>query len=364
MLIYLIYHMNLFDRYLLINYLKIFFTVSLVSVGLVALYSLTDFLLGFKDKNLKVGVSYLLYLIPIGFYILSSLLVNISLLIFMRRILSRKMDLTVQSFGVSPLRFSLSVLFFTLFLSGTLLALNESFIPQLFKKIWYIEKTFKKKQEIGRIVERLWFVKKSGRDKYYVYVGSLDVVSGRFADFFLLKVFNSGVGEIIEGRSGWWKGRKIEIDEGSAYDFHRGYFEKNLKEFSLEVEIDLSEVSLFAEKIAHVSTSSLLNLYLKGSKLGFDTDRYLSEVMYRAGMSFLPLIVLIPLLNHLFKYRSLRVGMLSFFLHLLVGWLVIISPKLLAEKAGMPANYALAGFLLLGIYLLKRIYDLGKGFRV
>jgi len=99
--------MNIFDRYISVNYFKIFSAVSATAVGLTVIYSLTDFLLGFRVVSLKVGLSYVLNLIPLGFYILSSLMVNISLLILFRRIFSRKLDLTAQSFGISPLRFSL-----------------------------------------------------------------------------------------------------------------------------------------------------------------------------------------------------------------------------------------------------------------
>ncbi len=357
--------MNIFDRYLLLNFLKVFGVVSVVSVGLIVIYSLTDFFLGFKVTSLEVGVKYVLYLVPLGFYILSSLLVNISVLILFRRLFSRGTDLTAQSFGLSPLRFSAVLLVFVLSLSLLFLTANESFIPGLFKKLWYIEKTYKKKQEIGRLVERLWFVKETELGRYYVYVGSLEVSSGRFAGLFMLRVTPGGeVYEVVEGRSGRWKGNVIHVDTGSAYNFHEGYFVRKLENFSLGTEIGLSEVGIFAEKIQHVRSSSLINLYMKGGKLGLDTDRYLSEVLYRGGMSLLPLMIFIPLLRDLFRFRNLRAGMLSFFLHLVVGWMVSISPKLLMDKANLPPQYALVAYLLFLAYLSKRVYDLGKGFRV
>ena len=357
--------MNIFDRYLLLNFLKVFSAVSFVSVGLIVLYSLTDFLLGFKETNLEVGLKYTLYLIPLGFYILSSLLVNIALIVLFRRFFSKGVDFTVQSFGISPLRFSAVFVGFTLVLSSLFLFLNESFLPGLFKRVWYIEKTYKKKQEIGRLVERLWFVKKTSFGKYYVYIGSLDVTSGKFAGLFMLRVSSEGkVKEVVEGKSGRWSGNVIYVDRGSAYNFGEGYFVRELKEFSLSTEIGISEIGLFAEKIQHVKSSSLINLYLKGGKLGLDTDRYISEVLYRGGMSLLPLIVLLPLLRDLFRYRSLRAGMLSFLVHLVVGWMVAVSPKLLADKANLSPGYALIAYSLLVPYLLKGIYDLRKGFRL
>ncbi len=357
--------MNIFDRYLLVNFFKIFFAVSLVSLGLIVLYSLTDFFFGFKEKSPQVILRYIAYLIPIGFYVLSSLLVSVSVLILFRRILSKKIDLTVQSFGISPLRFSLLLIVSVLTLSSLFLLLNESFFPSLFKKLWYIEKTFKKKQEIGRLVERLWFVKETGTGKYFVYIDSLEVAKGRFTNLFMLKTSPRGeVLEVIEGKSGRWKGNVIYVDTGSAYNFREGYFVKRLKNFSLATEIGLKDIGIFAEKIEHVRASSLLRLYTKGEKLGLDTDRYLSEVMHRVGMSMLPAMVTIPLLHVLFKRRSLRAGMVSFLIYVVIGWLVAISPKLLANKANLPPQYSLLLYAALLIYISKGVYNLRKGFRV
>ncbi len=357
--------MKIFDRYLSVNYLKVFSTVTLALLVLVLVYGLIDFLLGFRERSPEIAFRYVLYLAPTGFYVLSPLLVNVSLLILFRRLFSKKLDLTAQSFGVSPLRFCASLIIGITALCFLFLLLNESFLPGMFKKIWYIEKTFKKRQEVGRLVERLWFLKETRRGRYFVYIGSLDTSNGRFTDLFLLKVSESGkVVEVVEGRVGTWRGNVIYVDSGSAYDFEEGFFVEELRDFSFGTEISVREVSLFAEKIEHVRASSLINLYLKGSKLGLDTDRYLSEILYRGGMSLLPLMVALPLLRSLFKGRSLKVASLSFLVHVTGGWTLVISPRLLADRANIPPYYSLIGYAVLLIYLLKGVNDLRKGFRV
>ena len=357
--------MNILDRYISVNYLKVFLSVTFASMALILLYSLTDFLFSFKEKSLGIVLRYVAYLVPVGFYVLSSIVVNLSLLIFFRRIISKKIDLTVQSFGISPLRFASVLIGGILSLSLLFLLLNESFLPGMFKRLWYVEKTFKKKQEIGRLVERFWFVKETERGKYFVYIGSLDVSRGRFADLFMLKVSPEGkVLEVVEGKSGSWKGNVIRVDRGSAYNFEEGYFVKELSNFSLGVEIGVEEIGIFAEKIDHVRASSLLNLYLKGSRLGLDTDRYLSELLYRGGMSLLPFLVALPLMEQVIKRRSLRVGSFFFLVYLTIGWLLAVSPKLLAEKANLPPSYSLLAYGAYLLYLLKGVNDLRKGFRV
>ncbi|MDQ7081587.1 MAG: hypothetical protein Q9N34_00205 [Aquificota bacterium] len=49
-----------------------------------------------------------------------------------------------------------------------------------------MERLFKKEEEAGRIVEDLWFVKTVGERRIFVYVDSLDVATGGFANLFLL----------------------------------------------------------------------------------------------------------------------------------------------------------------------------------
>ncbi len=357
--------MNIFDRYILVNFLKILATSILVSVVIILLYSLAEFMIAFKVRSLDLGVRYSVYLLPLGIYIMFPLLAGVSVIVLLRRIFSKRIDLTAQSFGLSPLRFSLPVIVAVSLFSVTFLVLNESFIPGLFKKVWYMEKVFKKKQEVGRIVEDLWFVKTTEGKRYYVYVDSLDVITGRFANLFLLVTSLRGdVLGVVESRVGVWSGTKLTVEAGRAYSFVEGTPSGDLKGFVLETGIDLSEVGLFAEKIEHLRTSSLLTLYMKGSRIGFDTDRYMAEILFRGGMSMLGLVVVVPLLRHLFRRRDVRTAFLVLVLNLIVGWVVVISPKVATGKVNLPPQYYLVLIAALGIYVLKGVYDLGKGFRV
>ena len=345
--------------------MKVFLTVAGVSVILITLYSLTDFLLAFKERSVQIAVRYILNLLPIGFYILSPILINVSLLLFVGRLLSKNIDLTAQSFSLSPLRLSATLILWCASLSAFFLALNENFFPSLFRDLWHLEKTFKKKQEVGFIVERLWFLKETERGRYFVYIGTLDTRNGRFADLFLLRTSAGGKPvEVVEGISGSWREYEIRVDRGSAYNFEEGYSIEELTNFFLGTEISVGEVGVFAQKIEHVRTSSLINLYLKGSRLGFDTNRYLSEILYRAGMSVLSLMIMIPLLRVVLGRRSIKVGAFYFLILLVVGWFVIVSPKVLTEKANLSPLYALGGYAVLLAYVLKGLYDLRKGFRV
>ena len=358
--------MGLLDRYVLLSFLRVFGIVTFGSVALITLYGFTDFFIAFKNKSVELALEYISLLIPLGFYILSPMLMSISLIVVFRRFFSKNIDLTAQSFSLSPLRFSLPILLFSLFLSFAFAVLNESFLPSMFRGVWYIETKYKREgEEKGRIVEKLWFVKRTERGSYYIYLDNLETESGRFSGLYMLRVSEEGeVEEVVEGRSGVWKGNVIHVDRGSAYNFLEGFFIKNLSDFSMGIEVALKEIGLFAEKIEHVSSSSLLTLYTKGARIGFDTNRYFSELMFRAGMSFFPFMLSLTTLWGLFRSRKPGFGGLSFLFGVVVGWLIIISPKILADKAGLPPQYALVGYASVGLFLLKGLYDLGKGFRV
>ncbi len=357
--------MNTFDRYLALNFLKIFLTVTLVAVILIVMYSVTNLFIVIGVKDVGLLFDYVTHLIPLGFYILSPLTLNISLIILFKRLIARNVDLTAQSFGISPLRLVSVLILFTLGLSLSFVALNERFIPSLFKGVWKVERERKGKEREARLVHNLWLLKETRRGKNFIYIGSLDVSTGVFTNLYMSVVSKRGVfTEVVEGRAGVWSGHEIKVREGSAYNFEEGYYVRDLKNFSLGTEINLKEVSLFAEKIMHVRMSSLLELYAKGSKIGLDTSRYMTEILHRIGMSFMSILVMIPLIRGTLKHRNLKITMVSFVIHTIVVWFVTSSPKLFAERANLSPHYAMIPYSLYLLYILKGVHDLRKGFRL
>ncbi len=157
----------LFDRFILINFLWIFLSVSAVGIILVSLYVLADFLVGFKTKTLGIGISYFLNLLPLGFYYISPLIFSVAIFLFLKRIIDRKIDLIVQSFTVSPLRLSAPVLLFSLFISLLFLLGNQFIFPKNARNLWFIEKRFKKKQNVEGIVRNFWFLRKEKESNFY-----------------------------------------------------------------------------------------------------------------------------------------------------------------------------------------------------
>ncbi|RUM28585.1 MAG: hypothetical protein DSY32_04155, partial [Aquifex sp.] len=282
----------LFDRYLLSRFLGIFLNVSLVSVFLVSLYALLDFLIGFKEKKPEVALSYFLNILPLGFYYISFITLSISLIIFLRKVFEKKIELTAESFGISPFRFSLPLLLFSLFLSFTFLLGNEYAFPKLLGNLWFIEKNYKKKQEVKGFIKNFWFVKKEKAFKTYYHVGNLNLSDGSLFNFYALKVERKSLNpaQILKVYSGVWRGKEIFIRNGEVYDFVKEKREKIFNRF-FKLGLSVKEVELFSEKIDFLSLSELFFLAQKSKKVGLNADVYAGEFLYRVMFSLSPVFI-------------------------------------------------------------------------
>ncbi|NPB07888.1 MAG: LptF/LptG family permease [Aquificae bacterium] len=355
----------LFDRFLLLSFLRLFGTVSFVGVFLVSLYALLDFILGFKVRDPQVGLEYFLLLLPLGFYYISPALLSVSLFLFMKRTLEKKIDLISQSFGVSPLRFSAPLLGFSLGLSFVFLAGNQFLFPSLSGKLWYIEKTYKKKQEAGGIVRNFWFLKKEEGKRTYYYIGTLDLSRNLVFNLSTLEVLEENLQplRILKVETGIWKEKEVKALGGYEYVFEEGK-KKPLKGLTVPVGLSLGEVELFSERIDFLPLSYLFALARKGEAFGFNADVYLGEALFRITFSFFPFVLALLLLYLFLRTRDPRKVIASFLLLLPLLWTASVFPKILTQKTNQPFFLSLVPLAVVGLFLLKGIHNLGKGFRV
>lgn len=354
----------LFDIYIFRNFLLAFLSVNLVSVLLVTLYALLEFILGFKEKSVKIAVEYFLNFLPLGFYYLSFITGGISLVVFLKRIIDKKIDLTVQSFGISPLRFSFSVFLFFFLLSLIFLLGNQYIFPKLLGNLWYIEKHYKKKQKISGIIKNFWFLKED-RYRTYYYVGNLNLSDGILIDMVAVKVEKSTLTPLEELKvfTGLWKRDEIIVYSGEVYDLIKG--DKKILNFKkVKIGINLKDVELFSTKIDFLTLKDLLILYAKSKAVGLNADTYGGELLFRVLFSFFPFFVSLLTFHLFFMWRDLKKVSAGMVLGLMILWLIILSPKLITQKANQPLYFSLIPISFLVILSLKGIYNLGKGFRV
>ncbi|WP_461829926.1 LptF/LptG family permease [Aquifex sp.] len=353
----------LFDRFILKSFLWVFLSVSFAGVFIVSLYALADFLVGFKVKNLEIALQYFLYLLPLGFYYVSPLLISVALFLFLKRVIDKKTDLIIQSFGVSPLRFSLPLLLLSLLLSLIFLSGNQFLFPDAAKKLWFIEKTYKKKQKIEGIVRNFWFLKKEEAGNKYYFVEYLDLSTKRFANFFFLDTEEFEPTEYIKAKSGSWIGTKLFIEKGFKYNFREGKLYK-LNYVGFDVGLSIRDLELFAEKIDFLSLYELYRLAQRGKLLGYNPDVYLGEILFRFNFSFLPFILSVLIIYLLLKTRSVKRALLVFLVFLPVIWVALLYPKVGTQKANQPILLTAFPPLIIYLLVLKGIHNLRKGFRV
>jgi len=92
-------------RYLLVNHIKTFTLLLVVLIGILYAYMIGEVFLVFKNRNPEVVLSYSLNFLPTAFFYSGAFVNALALLVALRRLFQRKIDLLIQSFGISPLRF-------------------------------------------------------------------------------------------------------------------------------------------------------------------------------------------------------------------------------------------------------------------
>ena len=358
--------MKLLYKYLLFYFLKIFAIINLVIFVITAVYGLADLFLSFKSPSPSVGFKYILLLIPFVFYYLSPLSYTSAGLIVLKRLMDKKVDLTAQSFGISPYNLILPLVISVIILSLFHIAMNEKVYPTVYKEIKGIEERYKgRKKVLKKIARDIWFLKKTGEDRVYVFVKTIETDTGKFFDLIMIRVgMDDRVKEITEGKYGVWEGTLLKVGEGFRYNFLISERNEKLKNKSIDIGFSLREISLISERIEFLPSSSLIFLFSKGKDIGIDVNQYLGEIMYRLGVSLFPIFVFIPVISTLLLTRNLRRSMLTFFVFVIGGWFFITLSKILPSEAKTSPLYVIIPYTMLLLYSLKRLYDLRKGIRV
>jgi len=358
--------MKLLYKYILFYFLKIFLIVNCVVFFITAVYGLADLLLSFQIRSFEIGLKYILLLIPFVFYYLSPLSYTSASLVVLRRLIDKKVDLTAQSFGISHYNLILPLVISVIILSLFHITMNEKVYPTVYKEIKSIEERYKSKKKIMKKIARdIWFLKRTGSDRVYVFVKTIEIDTGRFFDLTMIRVSEDDkVKEITEGKYGVWKGTFLKVNDGFRYNFLLSEKNEKLVNKSIEIGFSLREISLLSERIEFLPSSSLLFLFSKGKDIGIDVNQYLGELMYRLGVSIFPLFVFIPVSSTLLLTRNLKKSMFVFFIFVTGGWFIITLSKILPNEAKTSPLYVIIPYTLLILYSLKRLYNLRKGLRI
>ncbi len=350
------------NRYILFNYLKTFLVIFLAILGILYIYLLSEFFLIFKEKGWHIFLSYTLNLLPVLFFYIGSFVTGLALVISFRRFIQRKIDLLSQSFGISPLRFSSIVLFFSFFLSLLDLFGSYNLYPRSQKNLYRIEKEHKKAKELERgIVRNLWLIEEKNSIRAFYHFDLVDVSSGLLMGFYRLKVVESSISEVITAEKGEWKGEVIELREAHLKDLLKG--EESTQKITLNY-INLSHIASLAEKPEHLAMKELFLLSFIGKEIGINQRHYLYEIARRLLNSIFTFLLSLVVAWACLRWRRLEWALLSLVAVFFFHWLLLALIRSLMENTGISFSLLLSIYLPIPVLSLKALYDLGKGFRV
>ncbi|QWK13863.1 MAG: LptF/LptG family permease [Aquificota bacterium] len=349
-------------RYMLLNYTKTFFIILFVLFGLLYFYLIGEVFTVFKQKSIKIFLSYTFNLLPLVFFYISAFVSGLALILFLRRLIQKKMDLLTQSFGISPLSFSFSIIVFSLFLFLVNLIGSYELYAENQKRLYVIEKEYRKAKELEKgIIRGLWLLEEKNGEKGFYNFELIDLSTGNVYGFYYLKVAEGSIKELIVAQRGLWRGENIELKEAKIKNLFTG--EEYVKDIRVHY-IDLSQIRPLAERPEHLSMKSLFMLSLIGEKIGINQRYYLYEVLRRVLTALLPIFITISISWMCLRWRRLSFSLLGLIVLFSYHWLSLNLIKSFVENTSVSLTLLSFIYAPLPLLSLKGLYDLGKGFRV
>ncbi len=345
-------------RYVLFNYLSLYLLVFLVVSGVVYIYLLGELLFVFKRKSLWVFASYSLNFLFVSFFYAGSFAGGLALLFLLRKLSQKRLDLLVQSFGISYAKLLSYVFAFSAFVSLLNLFFSYDLYPKAQRRLYQIEREFKKAKEFeGGIVRNLWLVERKEQTLYYNFE-FVDTISGQIGGFTLIRVKDHSFLGFVYAQKGYWQGDTIFLPSARVVDLLSGG--ESLQDYRLKF-VELSQIKPVALKPEHMDMKGLLALSLVSKELGINNRQYVLEFARRVFTSLLPFGLILFVAGVFVKRRSFAFGVYALVFYTALHWGLINLIKALLENTGY-SPYALFLLYLPALLLpLKGFYYLSKG---
>ena len=347
---------------MLLNYTKTFFIILFVLFGLLYFYLIGEVFTVFKQKSIKIFLSYTFNLLPLVFFYISAFVSGLALILFLRSLIQKKMDLLTQSFGISPLSFSFSIIVFSLFLFLVNLIGSYELYAENQKRLYVIEKEYRKAKELEKgIIRNLWLLEEKNGEKGFYNFELIDLSTGSVYGFYYIKTTEGSIRELIIAQKGFWKGENIELKEAKIKNLFTG--DELIKDITIHY-VDISQIKPLAERPEHLSMKSLFILSLIGEKIGINQRYYLYEILRRVLTALLPIFITISISWMCLRWRRLSFSLLGLIVLFSYHWLSLNLIKSFVENTSVSLTLLSFIYAPLPLLSLKGLYDLGKGFRV
>ena len=345
-------------RYILINYLSLYLLVFLATSVIIYTYLLGELLFLFKHKNLWIFIEYSLSFLVSSFFYAGSFTGGLALVLLIRKLSQKRLDLLVKSFGISYYQMLSYVIVFFALVSFLNLFLSYSFYPAVQRKLYQIEREFKKAKELeGGIVRNLWLVENKEGTTYYNFE-LIDTSSGLVSGFSMIRVEEQTFREVVSAQKGYWEGNTLLLPSARVIDLEYG--QERLTDYRINL-LELSQIKPLAVKPEHMDMKSLIFLSSIGKELGINQRRYILELAKRLFTSVLPVNTILFVAGVFAYKRVLAYSVYALVFYTALHWGLINTIKSLLE------NTSYNPYLLLALYLpalllpLKGLYYLSKG---
>lgn len=264
-------------------------------------------------------MSYTFNLLPLVFFYISAFVSGLALLLFFRKLTQKKIDLLTQSFGISPLNLSFSIIIFSLFLSFINIVGSYELYAENQKRLYVIEKEYRKAKELEKgIIRNLWLLEEKNGEKGFYNFELIDLSTGSVYGFYYIKTTEGSIRELIIAQKGFWKGENIELKEAKIKNLFTG--DELIKDITIHY-VDISQIKPLAERPEHLSMKSLFILSLIGEKIGINQRYYLYEVLRRVLTALLPIFITISVSWVCLRWRRLSFSLLGLIVLFSYHWL-------------------------------------------
>jgi len=366
---------KIIDRYILIQFFKLFAATMAVLLSLFVLVTFFDLINEFLENNAKFSqlVYYFVLKMPEALFFMTPMAVLISSVLTFS-IISRNREVVIMmSCGLSAFRIVLPVLVAALLLSILSFLNGDMLMPASWKRseqIYYGD--IKKREFIGaRRQDRIWIKTPSGA---VWSIAHLDVSEGRLYDVTIMEFSpdRAYFSKVITARTAFLKDGRWVFEEGlvRSFDMEGVFDEKPFGEKGFNYAVDFETLKR-SEKKPQEMTFKEIRAYIDRIRAaGYDDTRYMVDMYVKISFPLVALVmafIAVP-----FGLKTERAGgllsgiALSVFLGF-VFWFLFSMGVSLGHSGKLPPLLASTGahlfFLMFAGYKTVTQYYLPSGLR-
>ena len=288
--------MKIIDRYILIEFFKLFAATMTVLLSLFVLVTFFDLINDFLAGGAKFSrvVYYFILKMPEALFFMTPMAVLLSSVLTFS-VLSRNREVIIMmSCGLSAFRIVLPVLVAALLLSILSFLNGDLLMPASWKQseqVYYVD--IKNKEFIGtRRLDRVWIKTPSGA---VWNIAHLDVPAGRLYDVTVMEFSpdRAYFSKVITGRTAFLKDGRWVFKDGlvRSFDVDGGFEEEPYETKSFEYGIDFETLKRSEKKPQEMTFKEIRKYIERIRTAGYDDTRYMVDMYVKISFPLVALVM-------------------------------------------------------------------------